>query len=309
MHSFGYRANAVLTFAVTIVALMCAIASLSDNLNSPSLTAEIQTHGNDEGLSVSTAVFDGVKHLIAFGGYNGKYNNEDTHLLLTGGLEKIFRLLDLNHPDAPPREVDRSPGSVRTIAWLHSDRIMLSSCSGMGSVRLWDVGSGKIVQTLEPKSSVTSAEVSQDGRYITTADGSMVKFWDANQLREKVDEVNSTHGELSKELQSVEGQLVTERSRIFKLETKWNDALLEMFRINYIGTSPYFTCLPWLYHHQVSPMDKFLILSLDGLYQYFTYEEAVSEVVLFIAAFPKGDPAQHLIKLLLTSMSCLISHK
>lgn len=46
--------------------------------------------------------------------------------------------------------------------------------------RLWDVRSGKIVQTLETKSSVTSAEVSQDGRYITTADGSTVKFWDAN---------------------------------------------------------------------------------------------------------------------------------
>lgn len=40
---------------------------------------------------------------------------------------------------------------------------------------------GTIVRTLETKSSVTSAEVSQDGRYITTADGSTVKFWDANQ--------------------------------------------------------------------------------------------------------------------------------
>ncbi|RVX11003.1 Serine-threonine kinase receptor-associated protein [Vitis vinifera] len=46
--------------------------------------------------------------------------------------------------------------------------------------RLWDVRSGKIVQTLETNSSVTSAEVSQDGRYIITADGSSVKFWDAN---------------------------------------------------------------------------------------------------------------------------------
>ena len=40
---------------------------------------------------------------------------------------------------------------------------------------------GKIVQTLETKLPVTSAEVSQDGRYITTADGTTVKFWDANQ--------------------------------------------------------------------------------------------------------------------------------
>ncbi|XP_057497323.1 signal peptidase complex subunit 3B-like [Actinidia eriantha] len=58
MHSFVYRANAVLTFAVTVLALMCAIASFSDNLNSPSPSADIQvlninwfqksTQGNDE---------------------------------------------------------------------------------------------------------------------------------------------------------------------------------------------------------------------------------------------------------------------
>ncbi|GMH04488.1 hypothetical protein Nepgr_006327 [Nepenthes gracilis] len=106
--------------------------------------------------------------------------SEDTHLLLTGGLEKVLRIFDLNRPDAPPREVDKSPGSVRTVAWLHSDQTILSSCTDMGGVRLWDVRSGRIVQTLDTKSSVTSAEVSQDGRYITTADGASVKFWDAN---------------------------------------------------------------------------------------------------------------------------------
>uniref|UniRef100_A0A2P2MRQ8 Signal peptidase complex subunit 3 n=1 Tax=Rhizophora mucronata TaxID=61149 RepID=A0A2P2MRQ8_RHIMU len=58
MHSFGYRANALLTFAVTILALMCAMASLSDNLNSSSPSSQIQIlninwfqkqpNGNDE---------------------------------------------------------------------------------------------------------------------------------------------------------------------------------------------------------------------------------------------------------------------
>ncbi|PIA44802.1 hypothetical protein AQUCO_01700417v1 [Aquilegia coerulea] len=42
MHSFGYRANAVLTFAVTILAVICTIASISDNFNSASPTAEVQ---------------------------------------------------------------------------------------------------------------------------------------------------------------------------------------------------------------------------------------------------------------------------
>ncbi|EYU35546.1 hypothetical protein MIMGU_mgv1a0151141mg, partial [Erythranthe guttata] len=42
MHSIGYRANALLAFAVTILALMCGIASFSDNFNSPSPSAEVQ---------------------------------------------------------------------------------------------------------------------------------------------------------------------------------------------------------------------------------------------------------------------------
>ncbi|KAK4771590.1 hypothetical protein SAY87_032122 [Trapa incisa] len=58
MHSFGYRANALLTFAVTILAVMCAMASLSDNFNSPTPSAQVQVlninwfqkhqDGNDE---------------------------------------------------------------------------------------------------------------------------------------------------------------------------------------------------------------------------------------------------------------------
>uniref|UniRef100_A0A0D6RAU9 Signal peptidase complex subunit 3 n=1 Tax=Araucaria cunninghamii TaxID=56994 RepID=A0A0D6RAU9_ARACU len=58
MHSFGYRANALLTFAVTILAIMCAMASLSDNLNTPNPQAQIEVlnvnwfqrhpNGNDE---------------------------------------------------------------------------------------------------------------------------------------------------------------------------------------------------------------------------------------------------------------------
>lgn len=80
------------------------------------------------------------------------------------------------------------------------------------------------------------------------------------------------------------------------LQPKWNNALLEMFRIDYVGTSPYITCLPYLKHHRLGPKDKFLILSSDGLYQYLTNEEAVAEVELFITLQPEGDPAQHLVE-------------
>ncbi|KAK6935872.1 LOW QUALITY PROTEIN: PPM-type phosphatase-like domain [Dillenia turbinata] len=82
----------------------------------------------------------------------------------------------------------------------------------------------------------------------------------------------------------------------FLKQPKWNDALLEMFRIDYVGTSPYITCNPHLHHYRLGPRDRFLVLSSDGLYQYFTNEEAVSEVELFIALSPEGDPAQHLVE-------------
>ncbi|XP_010553043.1 PREDICTED: probable protein phosphatase 2C 66 [Tarenaya hassleriana] len=82
----------------------------------------------------------------------------------------------------------------------------------------------------------------------------------------------------------------------FLKQTRWNDALLEMFRIDYVGTDPYITCSPSLCHHRLASRDKFLILSSDGLYEYLSNEEVVFAVESFISAFPEGDPAQHLIE-------------
>ncbi|KAG0470656.1 hypothetical protein HPP92_016753 [Vanilla planifolia] len=58
MHSFGQRANAIVTFSVTLLAVICSLASFSDNFNTPSPSAEVkvsninwfqkQRNGNDE---------------------------------------------------------------------------------------------------------------------------------------------------------------------------------------------------------------------------------------------------------------------
>ncbi|XP_071706452.1 protein phosphatase 2C 29-like [Rutidosis leptorrhynchoides] len=85
----------------------------------------------------------------------------------------------------------------------------------------------------------------------------------------------------------------------FLKQPKWNDSLLEMFRNEYIGTAPYVSCEPSLRHHHLSPRDQFLVLSSDGLYQYFSNEEVVSNVDNFMEKFPDGDPAQYLIEELL----------
>ncbi|KAJ6712036.1 PROTEIN PHOSPHATASE 2C 29 [Salix purpurea] len=85
----------------------------------------------------------------------------------------------------------------------------------------------------------------------------------------------------------------------FLKRPKLNDALLEMFRNEYIGTAPYISCSPSLHHHQLCPRDQFLVLSSDGLYQYLTNQEVVSLVESFMEKFPDGDPAQHLLEELL----------
>ena len=83
------------------------------------------------------------------------------------------------------------------------------------------------------------------------------------------------------------------------LQAKFNDALLEMFRNEFIGNAPYISCIPSLRHHTLGSRDQFLVLSSDGLYQYLCNEEVVSFVENILERFPDGDPAQHLIEELL----------
>ncbi|KAL6557954.1 hypothetical protein OROMI_018304 [Orobanche minor] len=99
----------------------------------------------------------------------------------------------------------------------------------------------------------------------------------------------------------VKGRLIVTRAfgAGFLKQHKWNDALLEMFRNDYVGTAPYISCIPSLRHHKLCLRDQFLVLSSDGLYQYFSNQEVVSHVQNFMERFPDGDPAQHLIEELL----------
>ena len=52
-------------------------------------------------------------------------------------------------------------------------------------------------------------------------------------------------------------------------------------------------------HHRLSSSDRFLVLSSDGLYQFFSNEEVVAHVTWFMENVPEGDPAQYLIAELL----------
>lgn len=84
------------------------------------------------------------------------------------------------------------------------------------------------------------------------------------------------------------------------LQPNFNEALLEMFQVDYIGTDPYITCEPCTVHHRLTSSDRFLVLCSDGLYEYFSNEEVVAHVTWFIENVPEGDPAQYLIAELLS---------
>ncbi|KAG6521746.1 protein phosphatase 2C 32-like [Zingiber officinale] len=99
----------------------------------------------------------------------------------------------------------------------------------------------------------------------------------------------------------VKGQLKVTRAfgAEFLKKPKLNQALLEMFRVDYIGDLPYISCSPSVLHHHLCSSDRFLVLSSDGLYQYFSNEEVVSHITWFMENAPDGDPAQYLIAELL----------
>ncbi|GER50613.1 phosphatase 2C family protein [Striga asiatica] len=122
-------------------------------------------------------------------------------------------------------------------------------------------------------------------------------------IEEEVNRIKNEHPDDSNCIVNgrVKGRLKVTRAfgAGFLKQRKLNDALLEMFRNDYIGTVPYLSCSPSLRHHKLFPRDQFLVLSSDGLYQYFSNEEVVSHVQNFLERFPDGDPAQHLIEELL----------
>ncbi|KAE8722828.1 Protein phosphatase 2C 32 [Hibiscus syriacus] len=99
----------------------------------------------------------------------------------------------------------------------------------------------------------------------------------------------------------VKGQLKVTRAfgAAFLKKPACNEALLEMFRVDYVGNTPYLSCIPSVVHHRLSSSDRFLVLSSDGLYQYFSNEEVVAHVTWFMENVPEGDPAQYLVSELL----------
>ncbi|KAM0070442.1 putative protein-serine/threonine phosphatase [Helianthus debilis subsp. tardiflorus] len=83
-----------------------------------------------------------------------------------------------------------------------------------------------------------------------------------------------------------------------------NDALMGILRVPNLISPPYVSVQPSLYMHEVSSSDHFVILASDGLFDFFSNDEAVKLVHSYISAKPYGDPAKYLLEQLVLKAAC-----
>ncbi|KAK0608254.1 hypothetical protein LWI29_027942 [Acer saccharum] len=77
---------------------------------------------------------------------------------------------------------------------------------------------------------------------------------------------------------------------------KLNDALMGILRVRNLVSPPYISTEPSLNVHRISKSDHFVIVGSDGLFDFFTNEEAVKLVHSYILRNPSGDPAKFLLE-------------
>ncbi|CAI9091209.1 OLC1v1026171C1 [Oldenlandia corymbosa var. corymbosa] len=158
-----------------------------------------------EGLSLSSTQIDNENFLVAFGGYNGKYNNE------------IF-VMKPKPRDALPPKVLQSPAAAAAAASVTAAYALSKSEkldfpereeSNLKVIQVDHSQQDLSIQISKLKEEKSSLELALE---VVSSENSTLKA--------KIVETNATHAELSKELHSVQAQVVGERSRCAKLEAQ-----------------------------------------------------------------------------------------
>ncbi|WZZ41930.1 hypothetical protein YC2023_038189 [Brassica napus] len=159
-----------------------------------------------EGLSLVVSSYNGEDVLVAFGGYNGRYNNEIN--LLKPSHKSTLQPKTLE----PPLPVSLSAVNNATTRDIESE-VEVSQESRVREILMDNANAGSEVEGNSEhiiailKSEKEELEASLNKEQMQTL-----------QLRQELAEGESRNTDLNKELQSVRGQLATEQSRCFKLE-------------------------------------------------------------------------------------------
>ncbi|XP_062220794.1 acyl-CoA-binding domain-containing protein 4 isoform X2 [Phragmites australis] len=161
-----------------------------------------------EGLTLCSTIVDGEKFLIAFGGYNGKYNNE------------IF-ILKLQPRNLVQPRLLQSPAAAAAAASVTAAYAVITATDEKTRdiVSTDDLDVNKAQPASSSKKFVT--EIKELDGEKGKLESKLAEVRDENsKLKDKLDMSNLSFGELAKELKSVQNQLAAEGSRCQKLESQ-----------------------------------------------------------------------------------------
>lgn len=77
---------------------------------------------------------------------------------------------------------------------------------------------------------------------------------------------------------------------------KLNDALMGILQVRNLISPPYVSTQPSLNVRRISQSDRFVIVASDGLFDFFTNDEAVKLVHSYMLSNPSGDPSKFLLE-------------
>jgi len=102
--------------------------------------------------------------------------SSDSRQVVTAGQEKILQVWDTEHGKCKV-SLPGHQQNVRQVIWVNDNLILSGGADEV--IRLWDMRSATQALTAFAKASVSSLEMSLDGKYLTSAAGKEVTFWDA----------------------------------------------------------------------------------------------------------------------------------
>lgn len=158
-----------------------------------------------EGLSVCSATIDGEKLVVAFGGYNGKYNNE------------IFVLKPKSRESIQPRFF-QSPAAAAAAASVTAAYAITCVTEKSNDFADMTGANRKSIrhQCLPDLVAIDTDKLTSEKKLLESKVGEVAN--ENSRLRDSLDEMNNSHDLLLMEHQSVQHQLVAERSRCVNLE-------------------------------------------------------------------------------------------
>ena len=109
---------------------------------------------------------------------------KDAKRMLTGGFDKKLRIFDLEKHDAEPMEMEGCGSRIKKADFLGDEMTVVTAEDEGKEMKVWDIRSGSVVQTMETKDPIMDVEVSHtiagDGEpYLVVSAGATVQFWNA----------------------------------------------------------------------------------------------------------------------------------